>query len=122
MRVLLPLVLMVLTRKDAEQSLAFIDNASLYVSKERSKYGAYKKALEQILTNVNNAKENLISAESKLRDTDMAKEISKLQKTKYYYKHLNNDGPHKSNKPRRFRITKINKRNENLFAPLNKTR
>ncbi|OEC02395.1 hypothetical protein GY31_04965 [Lysinibacillus sphaericus] len=70
----------VLTREDAEQSLAFIDNASLYVSKERSKYGAYQNALEHILTNVNNAKENLISAESKLRDTDMAKEISKLQK------------------------------------------
>ncbi len=70
----------VLTRENAERSLAYIDNASLYVSKERSKYGAYQNALEHILNNVSNAKENLTSAESKLRDTDMAKEISKLQK------------------------------------------
>lgn len=70
----------ILTRENAEQSLAFIDNASLYVSKERSKYGAYQNALEHILSNVRNTNENLTSAESKLRDTDMAKEISKLQR------------------------------------------
>lgn len=70
----------VLTREDAEKSLANIDSASIYVSKERSKYGAYQNALEHILNNVSNTKENLISAESKLRDTDMAKEVLKLQK------------------------------------------
>lgn len=70
----------VLTRENAERSLDYIDKASFYVSNERSKYGAYQNALEHILNNVSNAKENLTSAESKLRDTDMAKEISKLQK------------------------------------------
>lgn len=70
----------VLTRENAEKSIAFIDSASSYVSKERSKYGAYQNALEHISNNVSNTKENLISAESKLRDTDVAKEITKLQK------------------------------------------
>lgn len=68
------------TRENAEKSLSYIDNANHYVSKERSKYGAYQNALEHILNNVGNAKENLTKAESTLRDADMAKETSKLKK------------------------------------------
>lgn len=68
------------TRENAEKSLSYIDNASHSVSKERSKYGAYQNALEHILNNVGSAKENLTKAESTLRDTDMAKETSKLKK------------------------------------------
>lgn len=70
----------VLTRESAEKSLSYIDNANHYVSKERSKYGAYQNSLEHILNNVGNAKENLTKAESTLRDADMAKETSKLKK------------------------------------------
>lgn len=64
----------------ADSALATIDNAVQLVSQERSKYGAYMNALEHLSQNVSNAYENLVKAESQLRDADMAKEMSKLQK------------------------------------------
>lgn len=67
-------------RQNAELALALVDKAASYVSKERSKYGAYQNALEHIYTNVSNASENLTKAESNLRDADMANEITKLNK------------------------------------------
>ncbi|WP_327324300.1 flagellin [Lysinibacillus parviboronicapiens] len=48
-----------------------MDNVSLYVPKECSKYGAYQNALEHILNNVRTTKENLTSAQSKIRDTNI---------------------------------------------------
>lgn len=55
----------------AGKSLPYIDNVSLYVPKECSKYGAYQNALEHILNNVRTTKENLTSAQSKIRDTNI---------------------------------------------------
>ncbi|MBR1672008.1 MAG: flagellin, partial [Fretibacterium sp.] len=49
---------------------------------QRSKLGAYQNRLEHTINNLNTASENLTSAESRIRDTDMAKEMmnfSKLQ-------------------------------------------
>lgn len=67
-------------REGAEKAIELIDGAIQKVSEERSKYGAYMNALEHIQNNVGNAMINLTKAESSIRDTDMAKEITKLQK------------------------------------------
>ena len=59
-----------------------IDNAIDKVSMQRSKLGAYQNRLEHTINNLTTASENLTSAESRIRDTDMAKEMmnfSKLQ-------------------------------------------
>ncbi|MCM3623988.1 flagellin [Brevibacillus borstelensis] len=58
-----------------------IDEAISKVSSERSKYGAYQNALEHIHNNVANYSENLTSAESRIRDADMAKEMMKMAKS-----------------------------------------
>ncbi|MEK3763358.1 flagellin [Solibacillus sp. FSL K6-4121] len=63
-----------------KEALERIDEAIQKISGERGKYGTYQNALEHILNNVSNTKENLTRAESQLRDADMAKEMSKLKK------------------------------------------
>ncbi|KRQ85981.1 Flagellin [Caloramator mitchellensis] len=52
-----------------------IDNALELVSKERAKLGAYQNRLEHTINNLSTSSENLTSAESRIRDVDMAKEI-----------------------------------------------
>ncbi|WP_370047595.1 flagellin [Lysinibacillus sp. RC79] len=63
------------TQKGANDAISIIDKAIAIVSKERSKYGAYQNRLEHANQSVMNTSENLQSAESRIRDTDMAKEI-----------------------------------------------
>ena len=49
---------------------------------QRSKLGAYQNRLEHTVNNLTTSSENLTAAESRIRDTDMAKEMlnfSKLQ-------------------------------------------
>ena len=48
------------------------DNAISIVSDMRSYYGAIQNRLEHTIANLDNTSENIASAESKLRDTDMA--------------------------------------------------
>lgn len=55
-----------------------IDNLSEY----RAYLGAMQNRLENAVSNVNNSSENSQSAESKLRDTDMAEEMVKYSKNK----------------------------------------
>ncbi|QNK90695.1 hypothetical protein H7992_18815 [Sporosarcina sp. resist] len=68
----------VLSNTEANQALARIDKAIQLVSTERTKYGAYQNALEHINNNVTNYKVNLTASESRIRDLDMPKEITKL--------------------------------------------
>lgn len=68
------------TREGAERAIASIDNASKYVSTERSKFGAYMNALEHISNNVSNYTVALSSAESRIRDTDIAEQMTNLTK------------------------------------------
>jgi flagellin len=63
------------TRKNAEDALSKFDDAIEYISSERSKFGAYQNALEHIYNNVSNYETNLVSAESRIRDADIAKEM-----------------------------------------------
>ncbi|UTE74985.1 hypothetical protein M1I95_03490 [Rossellomorea marisflavi] len=50
------------------------------VSEERSKLGAIQNRLEHTTLNLQMSNENLTSAESRIRDTDMAKEMTNFTK------------------------------------------
>lgn len=64
----------------AQTALTTLDSAIESVSKSRSKMGAFQNRLEHTIKNLDNASENLSSAESRIRDTDMAKEMVTLTK------------------------------------------
>ncbi|NLI94161.1 MAG: flagellin [Peptococcaceae bacterium] len=64
----------------ANTAITTIDNAIKLVSQERSKLGAMQNRLEHTINNLNAASENLTSAESNIRDVDMAAEMSAFTK------------------------------------------
>jgi flagellin len=57
-----------------------IQKAIETVSAERSKMGAYQNRLEHTINNLDSSSENISSAESRIRDVDMAKEMMNYQK------------------------------------------
>lgn len=59
-----------------EDVLDPVDKAIAYVSKYRSILGAQQNRLEHAYRNNQNTSENTLAAESKIRDTDMAKEMT----------------------------------------------
>ncbi|WIV12046.1 flagellin Hag [Proteiniborus sp. MB09-C3] len=63
---------------DAE--LKMVDDAIGQVSSLRSRLGANQNRLEYTIKNLDNAAENLQSAEARIRDTDMAKEMVEFTK------------------------------------------
>ncbi|MCR8854918.1 flagellin [Lysinibacillus fusiformis] len=68
------------TRSGAETAISKIDEAIAKVSLERGKFGAYQNRLEHNYSNVMNSSENLQSAESRIRDADIAKEMMTFTK------------------------------------------
>ena len=61
----------------AQDSLRVVDRAIRQISGERGRLGAIQKnSLETNLSNLKVANENMISSESIIRDTDMAKEMA----------------------------------------------
>ena len=70
------------TQADANTAIKTIDAALENVSEERSKYGAMQNRLEHTINNLRVSTENLQAAESRIRDTDMASEMVKLNKDK----------------------------------------
>lgn len=71
----------VTTQAGAETAITKINNAIEAVSSERSKLGAVQNRLEHTINNLGTSSENLTSAESRIRDVDMAKEMMNYQKT-----------------------------------------
>ena len=72
-----------LSVKDAssvKETLKTIDKAISTVSTQRSSLGAVQNRLEHTIKNLNNAAENTQAAEARIRDTDMAKEMSTFTK------------------------------------------
>lgn len=69
------------TIDDANKALEKVDNALEIVSRQRSKFGAYQNALEHIGNNVGNYSYNITSAESRISDADMAKEVMEMTKS-----------------------------------------
>ncbi|MFP3727374.1 flagellin Hag [Priestia filamentosa] len=63
------------TTTDFTKQLDSIDTAIKTVSSERSTIGAVQNRLEHTINNLNTQNENLTSAESRIRDVDMAKEM-----------------------------------------------
>jgi flagellin len=57
-----------------------INDAINTVSTERSKLGAYQNRFEHTINNLGTASENLTTAESRIRDVDMAKEMATFSK------------------------------------------
>lgn len=68
------------TFTDATKQLSILDAALVKVSEQRSKLGAAQNRLEHTIANADNTAENLQAAESRIRDTDMAKEMVKYSR------------------------------------------
>ncbi|MBM7866670.1 flagellin [Heliobacterium gestii] len=60
----------------AQSAITSVNNAIATVSTMRSKLGAWQNRLEHTIANLNVASENLQAAESRVRDVDMANEMS----------------------------------------------
>jgi len=68
------------TRDQASGTITKIDDAIKQVSDQRSALGAVQNRLEHTINNLGAASENLTAAESRIRDTDMAKEMMEFTK------------------------------------------
>lgn len=64
----------------AGKSMSDAQDAISYVSAMRSKLGALQNRLEHTIANLDNISENTSSAESRIRDTDMAEEMVEYSK------------------------------------------
>ncbi|GED14511.1 flagellin N-terminal helical domain-containing protein [Aneurinibacillus migulanus] len=68
------------TSSGARNAIAIFDNAVQAVSAIRSYMGAINNRLEHAVNNLSNYQENLTAAESRIRDADMAKEMTEYTK------------------------------------------
>jgi flagellin len=68
------------TQANAQASIAKIDAALSSVSTQRANLGAVQNRLEHTIANLNVASENMSAAESRIRDVDMATEMSSFTK------------------------------------------
>ncbi|MDR1471407.1 MAG: hypothetical protein LBS75_02700 [Synergistaceae bacterium] len=67
-------------RELAARSITLIDNAINKISTKRARLGAYQNRLEHTITNLTAASANTTAAESRIRDTDMAREMMAFTK------------------------------------------
>ncbi|BBP88631.1 hypothetical protein BsIDN1_22490 [Bacillus safensis] len=63
-----------------DEQLNIVDSAINQVSAQRAKLGAVQNRLEHTINNLGASGENLTAAESRIRDVDMAKEMSEFTK------------------------------------------
>ncbi len=68
------------SHEKASQGLSKVRSAVIYVNGERSRMGAYQNRLEFTINNLENYHENLSSAESSIRDTNMADAYAEFTK------------------------------------------
>jgi flagellin len=68
------------TKLSAQQNLVTLDEAITKLSGNRATLGALQNRLTSTINNLNIYRENLESANSRIRDTDMAEETSELVK------------------------------------------
>lgn len=69
------------TQASANVAINVIDTAIAKVSTMRSNLGALENRLEHTINNLGTSSENLTAAESRIRDVDMAKEMTNFQKS-----------------------------------------
>ena len=72
--------LLVSTFSAAGKAMSSVQKAISSVSAMRSKLGALQNRLEHTIANLDNISENTQSAESRIRDTDMAEEMVEYSK------------------------------------------
>lgn len=70
----------VATKQGAQLSLAVIDDGLVRVNSIRADLGALQNRLQSTISNLAIADENLSSANSRIRDTDFAEEVSEMTK------------------------------------------
>lgn len=70
----------VATKQGAQLSLAVIDDALIRVNSIRADLGAMQNRLQSTINNLAISEENLSAANSRIRDTDFAEEVSELTK------------------------------------------
>ncbi|RXI99597.1 hypothetical protein DS745_15200 [Anaerobacillus alkaliphilus] len=70
----------VTSHEGAQNAMKVLDNAIQQVSSERSKLGAFQNRLEHTINNLQVTRENLTSSESRIRDADMALEMTNFTK------------------------------------------
>ena len=63
---------------DANRAIGTLDEALKRLNKQRADLGAYQNRLEHTVNGINIGAENLQAAESRIRDTDMSKEMVRL--------------------------------------------
>lgn len=68
------------TRANAEAAITSVNNAINSISQTRASLGAIQNRLTHKINSLNTSSENLTAAESRIRDVDMAKEMSSLTK------------------------------------------
>ena len=68
------------TQDGANKAIETLDDAIKSVSAERSKLGAFQNRLDHTINNLTTSSENLSSAESRIRDVDMASEMMEFTK------------------------------------------
>lgn len=73
--------LSVATSGSASAAIGLLDTALSKVSAQRANLGAIQNRLQHTINNLNVASENLTSANSQIRDVDMAKEMASFSKT-----------------------------------------
>ncbi len=61
--------------ESANRAIGTLDESLKKLNKQRADLGGYENRLEKTVAGLNNAAENLQAAESRIRDTDMAKEV-----------------------------------------------
>lgn len=66
------------SQASANAAIASLDTAIGTISTERAKLGAVQNRLERTISNLNSQAENLTASESRIRDTDVAKEAIAL--------------------------------------------
>ena len=72
--------LSVKTQPEASNAIARIKDAINTVSSQRASLGAFQNRLEHTINNLDVAAENMSAANSRIRDTDMAKEMMNYTK------------------------------------------
>ncbi|USD65958.1 flagellin [Vibrio sp. SCSIO 43136] len=64
----------------AQRSVAIIDQALKYVDSHRAELGAYQNRFDHAINNLSNINENLAASNSRIKDTDYAKESVQMLK------------------------------------------
>lgn len=70
----------ILTQEEANDAIDVLDKAINNVSRERARIGATQNRLEHTINNLSTMRINVTSAESRIRDADIAKEMMEFMK------------------------------------------